>query len=45
MEENIMAQYAFDRAISVAATYAGANAAKDISAGQLAFWAEQIREK
>ena len=44
MEENIMAQYAFDRAISVAATYAGANAAKNITAGQLAFWAEQITE-
>lgn len=40
-----MAQYAFDRCISVAATYAGANAAKKITAGQLAFWAEQIREK
>lgn len=39
-----MAQYAFDRAISVAATYAGANAAKSIEAGQLAFWAEQITE-
>ena len=39
-----MAQYAFDRAISVAATYAGANAAKNIEAGQLAFWAEQITE-
>ena len=39
-----MAQYAFDRAISVAATYVGANAAKNIKAGQLAFWAEQITE-
>lgn len=39
-----MAQYAFDRAISVAATYAGANTAKNITAGQLAFWAEQITE-
>ena len=39
-----MAQYAFDRAISVAATYAGTNAAKNIEAGQLAFWAEQITE-
>ena len=39
-----MAQYIFDRAISVAATYAGANAAKNITAGQLAFWAEQITE-
>ena len=39
-----MAQYAFDRAISVAGTYVGANAAKDIKAGQLAFWAEQITE-
>lgn len=39
-----MAQYAFDRAISVAATYVGANAAKNIEAGQLAFWAEQITE-
>ena len=38
-------EYAFDRAISVAGTYVGANAAKDIKAGQLAFWAEQIREK
>lgn len=37
-------EYAFDRAISVAATYAGANAAKNIEAGQLAFWAEQITE-
>lgn len=39
-----MAQYAFDRAISVAATYVGANTAKDIKEGQLAFWAEQITE-
>ena len=39
-----MAQYAFDRAISVAGTYVGANADKNISAGQLAFWAEQITE-
>lgn len=39
-----MAQYAFDRAISVAGTYVGANAAKNIEAGQLAFWAEQITE-
>lgn len=39
-----MAQYAFDRAISVAGTYVGANAAKNIKAGQLAFWAEQITE-
>ena len=37
-------EYAFDRAISVAATNAGANAAKNITAGQLAFWAEQITE-
>ena len=37
-------EYAFDRAISVAATYVGANADKNISAGQLAFWAEQITE-
>ena len=28
-----MAQYAFDRAISVAGTYVGANADKNISAG------------
>ena len=39
-----MAQYAFDRAISVAGTYVGANADKNIAAGQLAFWAEQITE-
>lgn len=39
-----MAQYAFDRAISVAGTYVGANADKGITAGQLAFWAEQITE-
>lgn len=39
-----MAQFAFDRAISVAGTYVGANAAKNIEAGQLAFWAEQITE-
>lgn len=39
-----MAQYAFDRAISVAGTYVGANADKNITAGQLAFWAEQITE-
>ena len=39
-----MANYAFDRAISVAATYVGANTAKNIEAGQLAFWAEQITE-
>ena len=39
-----MAQYAFDRAISVAGTYVGANATKGIKAGQLAFWAEQITE-
>jgi hypothetical protein len=44
MEENIMAQYAFDRAISVAATYAADNVAKEITKGQLAFWAEQITE-
>ena len=37
-------EYAFDRAISCAATYVGANAAKKIEAGQLAFWAEQITE-
>lgn len=40
-----MAQYAFDRAISVAATYADDNTAKNITKGDLAFWAEQIREK
>ena len=40
-----MSQYAFDRAISVAGTYVGANAAKNIEAGQLAFWAEQISDK
>ena len=40
-----MANYAFDRCISVAGTYVGANASKSIKAGQLAFWAEQIREK
>lgn len=40
-----MANYAFDRAISVAGTYVGANASKGVAAGQLAFWAEQIREK
>ena len=39
-----MAQYAFDRAISVAGTYVGDNTAKNITAGQLAFWAEQITE-
>ena len=39
-----MAQYAFDRAISVAATYAADNSAKNINAGDLAFWAEQITE-
>lgn len=39
-----MANYAFDRAISVAGTYVGANASKNIEAGQLAFWAEQITE-
>lgn len=37
-------EYAFDRAISVAGTYVGANADKQITAGQLAFWAEQITE-
>ena len=37
-------EYAFDRAISVAATYAGSNAAKGTTEGQLAFWAEQITE-
>lgn len=37
-------EYAFDRAISVAGTYVGANADKNITAGQLAFWAEQITE-
>lgn len=39
-----MAQYAFDRAISVAATYAEANAEKKTTKGGLAFWAEQITE-
>ena len=39
-----MAQFAFERCISVAATYVGANTAKNIQAGQLAFWAEQITE-
>jgi hypothetical protein len=39
-----MANYAFDRAISVAATYAADNTAKEITKGQLAFWAEQITE-
>ena len=39
-----MANYAFDRAISVAGTYVGANTAKNIKEGQLAFWAEQITE-
>jgi hypothetical protein len=37
-------EYAFDRAISVAGTYVGTNAAKNIKEGQLAFWAEQITE-
>ena len=37
-------EYAFDRAISVAATYAADNVAKEITKGQLAFWAEQITE-
>lgn len=39
-----MANYMFDRAISVAGTYVGTNAEKNITAGQLAFWAEQITE-
>ena len=39
-----MANYAFDRAISVAATYVEANAVKETKKGQLAFWAEQITE-
>ena len=39
-----MAQYIFDRCISVAATYAGTNTAKSIKEGDLAFWAEQITE-
>lgn len=39
-----MANYMFDRAISVAGTYVGTNADKNITAGQLAFWAEQITE-
>lgn len=38
-------EYAFDRAISVAATYVGDNTAKGTKEGQLAFWAEQIRDK
>ena len=37
-------EYAFDRAISVAATYVNNNTDKEITAGQLAFWAEQITE-
>jgi hypothetical protein len=45
MEENTMANYAFDRAISVGATYVADNAEKKVKGGQLAFWAEQIREK
>jgi hypothetical protein len=44
MEDITMANYAFDRAISVAATYAEANAEKQTKKGQLAFWAEQITE-
>ena len=39
-----MANYAFDRAISVAATYVDDNKAKETKKGQLAFWAEQITE-
>lgn len=39
-----MAQYFFDRCISVAATYVNGNAAKKIEKGGLAFWAEQITE-
>lgn len=39
-----MAQYIFDRALSVGANFVAANPAKDIRAGQLAFFAEQIQE-
>lgn len=39
-----MAQYFFDRCISVAATYVNGNEAKKITEGGLAFWAEQITE-
>ena len=39
-----MAQYFFDRCISVAATYVNGNTDKGIEEGGLAFWAEQITE-
>ena len=39
-----MAQYFFDRCISVAATYVNGNDKKGITEGGLAFWAEQITE-
>lgn len=38
-------EYVFDRALSVAATYVTDNTAKGIKAGDLAFWADQIRKK
>ena len=39
-----MAQYVFDRCLSVAATYVNDNTAKGIKAGDLAFWADQITD-
>lgn len=39
-----MAQYALDRVLSVAGTYAAANAAENIKEGDLAFFADQITD-
>lgn len=44
MEEYIMAQYALDRVISVAGTYAATNSKKGITEGGLAFLCDQVRK-
>lgn len=39
-----MAQYALDRVLSVAGTYAATNSKKEIAAGDVAFLCDQVRK-
>lgn len=39
-----MAQYALDRVLSVAGTYAATNSKKNITAGEVALFCDQITE-
>ena len=43
-EEIIMAQYALDRVLSVAGTYAATNSKKGINEGDIAFLADQVTD-